>query len=102
MAIDTDLLASDLDELQDDLPATITYAGTSYSVAAGDGSGSMKLELDGIGEPFDILFVCKVSDFPSVPLVGQPVYYQSKKRTITRVEVDAANVGFTLYCESAY
>lgn len=78
-------------------PATVTFGGTSYSMALGDVSKARDRELGGYMPDYETTLVCLLSDYDTVPTIGDKITYGGQVYRVTREDTDPQGVTRSLY-----
>lgn len=73
MAWDLTVMASDLDEMIEDLPAILTFGGADFEVIASEVGSDSEAQLAGIEDQHDMEVVIPVGDIAPLPTEGDIV-----------------------------
>lgn len=98
MSLDTSIFDADLVAAIADLPASMTWKGAVYSVAASDITKGKRLEMEGFYVEADLMVVCRSADFSSQPEQQDTISIGGTTYRVERIMGAADAVSFTLYC----
>jgi hypothetical protein len=92
--------ATDLNNMIDDLPSVMTYAGVTYAVIFTDLTDGSDLELGGFAESNAAQAYCLFSDFSTAPVAGVTVAIDGNRYRVSKATKSPDGAGLRLDLEN--
>lgn len=77
--------------------ATVTFGGTSYTMAVGDTTSSRDRDMGGYMDDVDLTLVALLADYDTAPTVGDRITYGGTVYRVQRQQDDPHGVTRSLY-----